>query len=303
MPQKPDATKTPEEQLAELQAQLEKANKSIEKLTGERDAYRGDLDQAMKLVRLDTPDDEALAALRYTMQKAGYSHAEIEEYVRAQTEPAPTPKTQPRERTPSTDGYRDQPDPSNNDVLLEGLREVLGVFAKRLDTIEGTVQQSNMRATRMTAADLRSRIDEQVSTAIDSDKTLATILKRIDGEGKTKARDSLSKELLLQTKELLRETAKNQRELTPDVVKEVVKKATEEVGTRYRTVIGDPSTLGRTPETVAEQQRFLNEKPVEAPDFNPETDTLSDIRAKSREWGADVLSRDVAKASTEESVV
>ena len=79
-------------------------------------------------------------------------------------------------------------------------------------------------------------------------------------------------------------------------------KAAAAVNARYRRLVGDPSRLGRAPETSAGQDRFVNSKPVDAP-VHKKGLSFSDAQSQVQSWAADMLMRSVAEDSTDASRV
>lgn len=288
--------------LEELQAQLAQAQEALKTLKTEKDELAADMDHALALVRLDTEPTKVEASLRRMMARAGYSHGEIEAYIKESLQapaPEPRPAAKPKEKAVQTaDDEGD--DQGSMDPALEA---ILRTLASEVVSLRQKVSEVSGREVGRSAGEMRSRIDQEITKRLDSDEQLATILKKVSPDA-SKARDSVTKDVLLMTKELLREKQReNGGRLDPSWIGAAVEKATAEVGTRYRTVIGDPSTLGRTPETVAEATRFLKTEPVKAPEFKAGETSLADLREQSRQWATDALSRDLAKESTEESVV
>jgi len=67
-------------------------------------------------------------------------------------------------------------------------------------------------------------------------------------------------------------------------------KASQTVYDKFRSVIGDPDKIQRSPETATDSDSLFNKPPVETPVYE-KGDSMGDINVKTREWTLDHLLR------------
>ena len=66
---------------------------------------------------------------------------------------------------------------------------------------------------------------------------------------------------------------------------------------KFRSVIGDPDKIQRSPETATDSDSLFNKPPVEPPKFE-KGDSMGDINVKTREWTLDTLLRGARDGSS-----
>lgn len=78
------------------------------------------------------------------------------------------------------------------------------------------------------------------------------------------------------------------------ILEEAVKAAKAVYG-KYRTIVGDPSRIGRAPETGAGEDYIQNTKPVPPPNHDKKAPAHVN-QARTREWVVDQLTRASAES-------
>lgn len=294
-----------EPSIEDLKKQVAAMQAAMDQMKKEKEVTDADLTHAINLVRLDTEPEKVEASLRRMMAKAGYSHGEIEAYIAETLHGEP-----PEDAVPEAPARQPAKQPAKQPQGAQGgandgeLAQVLRALASEIVDLKKEMGTMASREVGRSGKEMRTQMDTRISALLDSSKELNTIVGKLSPDA-SKAKETLRKDALLFAKENLKgKQRENGGRLDPAWIDEAVKEAVAEVGTRYRTVIGDPSEIGRTPETVAEATRFLKTEPVKAPEFVPGKTSLTDIREQSRAWATDTIARAMAeKAPGEESVV
>ncbi len=142
---------------------------------------------------------------------------------------------------------------------------------------------------------LQTMFNEQLEQVVDGAPELATIMKRAGADNASEVRQILLEDLDRTTRQLLQKRREATRTWDNKWIGEEARKAAALLQKRYRTVIADPSLLGPS-ETVAEADRFLASKPVEAPVYKPGM-SLGDAQAASRSFASDQIARAIAEAA------
>jgi len=76
----------------------------------------------------------------------------------------------------------------------------------------------------------------------------------------------------------------------PNWFTEEAGKAAKTVYDKFRSVIGDPDKIQRSPETATDSDSLFNKPPVDPPKYE-KGDSMGDINVKTREWTLDTLLR------------
>lgn len=267
MPGTEEATRTGEEQLAVpiKVGDQEFDQAAVEALLKEK----ADLEKYRKYGRRlmlgdGTFDKDREEAVRHLMTDAQFEPGAIDQYVDAQkigaevgeegegteeepevTDPEPKPK-------PKAGGG----EPDERDKMIDELRA-------RLDAVE---QQSEGERTRR----LEGKLDSAVGAALDSNKDLGTLLKRgteLNGvEGDDLRRAHFQNSIRQQTAANLRKRKAAGGMYQEGWLKEEADKAAVQVANEYRSVIGDPSLLGRAPETGTGEDQLVPTEPPKKPE-------------------------------------
>lgn len=237
--------------------------------------------------------EERELATRAVMSDAGYSPEMIEAWVEQVQQGGEEPEgedmttvtgSQPTPEGEETGGGEDPRD--------QQIRE-----------LQARLEQIEQRTTQNRTDDLKLRLDQAVSGALDESeavRTLLTAAERLNGPDEDGRRKSqIAAQLREQTLERLRQRKARGGHFSPEWFQEEALKAADVVADAYRSVIGDPAKLGRAPETVTGEDMFRSLKPVEEPKPDRNADqatrrqmaldytegTLMEIAAKASQGG------------------
>lgn len=261
------------------------AKSQLSGLAGEKKVLEERWNDAQKLLRTDLPAAETEAAMRRVMAAAGRSPEEIESQLASLR--GDTEEEEPRSRRGR-----------------EGDDEVTATVKRQQQELE----QLKSQAQKNREAGLRSVLDLSVKSALDTNKDLDTLVRKLasvqDDDGTKTAEiassiratfrgevtDALKKRLARRRVEAGGQWDDSWIELEgPAAAKEVVAK--------YRTLIGDPSKLGRSSDAETGYESLISSKPVPAPKWKPgmnETNAGNDIRG----WAVDSLLRGAVETGT-----
>ena len=259
---------------------------SIKQLIDSRDEagkYKEYNEQARKLIspQMDNPQERE-SAIRYLMTQEGYSPNDIEEYIGWSNDATSDTSQQEHQggEIPNQDFYPEQ-DPQMEQYLQEQER-MKEQEQQRMMQIED--RQSQL-STEMMKRDMNTALN---STVEDSDK-FKKLLSLSSGE------DSKSSEILRQEVEsAMMQNLRNRRTKGESFNKswfgEEASNAVNLVYDKFRSVIGDPDKIQRSPETATDSDNLFNKPPVDPPKYE-KGDDMGKINVKTREWTLDTLLR------------
>lgn len=264
------------EEYAKLTSQGQRASELEKQLEGERGGWK----HVQRLMRGGGSPDEIAESVRYVMQREGYSNSEIEEYIRANTAPSPEEKPSKKAtKTPAAEDPDEEGEPSE---------------------LEMKVGAVDRRLAQMEYERLQRKLDTGVEEAIDSNTDLSKLISALEDpseeEGKSKENREqrlaeIRKDVERETRDRLRSRrSSSQGRWNDDWIREEAAKAVQAVYSRYRTLVGDPARLGRTSETGAGEDRFVNKQPVKPP-VPKKGMKLDQASTQTRDWALDVLVR------------
>lgn len=214
------------------------------------------------LLRTDTKPEVREEAMRFLMSQNNYTSEQIEEYMaRAKGTPASDPAN-PEQLTPEQ--------------------------AALVDT------QTQVKQVRVTQ--LRGMMDSALNSQFDSTTPVGVLLgelKKYQGEkfDEKKLRPVLTEKIRRETLDRLKiRRAQGRGDFQDGWIAEEAKAAAEAVAQEYRTVIGDVSLIGQSPETVSGEDEFLKSAPVAAPAYKAGTPT-GDTQTQAHSYTVDALSR------------
>lgn len=152
--------------------------------------------------------------------------------------------------------------------------------------------EENARTARLQM--LEQTVHRSVTGTIDSHDRLATLLEGVDkSQGRDQARQAyqtLSEQIRERTIAALQARVSRGERFSESWIEPAVKAAADQVYSSFRAVIGDPSALGRSPETDDGAGERLRREPVPAPQAG-KIFGVENAQASLREWNADQLSR------------
>ena len=269
---------------AEKATALEQKTKQLEE----------DWGHTQKLLRQGGDPAEQEASIRHVLKRAGYSDAEVQQYLESQAGgDQDEPREEPRPRT------RQRREEAGGDQELR----------QEIEGLKKTAAEQEYRR-------LAGMMESTIGRTLDSHKETASLIKDMVvlkgmNDDKFNPEDYRS-ELLGTLREEIEQAAKKgiaQRRAeavrltrNPDAwsdswIAEEAAKAAVAVSSKYRKNLPDVNKLGPTSHEATSEHFILNRKPVEPPTFKRGMDT-SDAQAKARAWAADHLMRTVAEIDT-----
>lgn len=231
------------------------------------------------LLKPDTDPAKVEGSLRRVMAKEGYTPEQIETYL-AEQKGGGVPKGKPAQD-------EGEEDPDALTVHLQEQEEKI----KRLSASQERVEKDRLAAI----------LDRSVSTALDSTKDLANLMKLLtqpagedDGEETDRAsavRQQVLEDVQRETLQRLRvRRAKAGGDFEERWMSEEAVNAAKAVYGKLRTLVGNPSRLGRASDVSAEQDYVETVKPKAAPEYKRGM-TPDKASEASRDWAVDTLLR------------
>lgn len=263
-------------------AELLKAKEDLDYLRQDYNKLVSFREATTKVMRSDVDPVARETAARHILSDMGYRDTEIDDYVNdwmtTQTNKDTHPmKNQQSESSESND------DDNNARQIAEAILQA---------------QQEAQRATeelhRMKADQLNTRLNSHIVMGLETNQNARTMLNKLEEiNGKDallSARAAIERDIRQQTLENLRSRRTAAGVFEEAWISEESGKATEQVLSKYRSVIGDPNRLGRAPETDSSANEFMNRKPLSAPAWKPGTSN-GDIESALDAYNKDALSR------------
>jgi len=226
-------------------------------------------------------DQDREASVRYLMSQEGYTPEEINEYVNwsqnvETDEPAepvyeePTPA--PQQEVPYEEDHYQQ---YQQEIAMREQEQ------QRMSEIED--RQHRLGADMM---------KKELSTAIESTFSTNEHIQKLMGleSGGENRQQILKNEIENATLDGLRKRRAGGESYNPSWFVEEASKAAQLVYDKFRSVIGDPDKIQRSPETATDSDSLFNKPPVEPPKYE-KGDDMGDINVKAREYTLDHLLR------------
>ena len=239
-------------------------------------------EHAKTLISSGQHSDEAReTSVRYLMSQEGYTPEEINEYVNwSQNVGTDEPSEQPVYEQP-TPTYQEEE--TQNDYYQQYQQET----AMR--------EQENNRMHEIEERQHRLGADmmkKELSTAIDSTFTSNEAIQKLMSieSGGDNRQQIIKSEIENATLDGLRRRRAGGESYNPNWFAEEASKAAQLVYDKFRSVIGDPDKIQRSPETATDSDSLFNKPPVEPPKYE-KGDNMGDINVKAREYTLDHLLR------------
>lgn len=266
--------------LTELEPQLQA-------LTTKSKQADEDLAHISKLMR---GDKDANASISYLMKRQGASDADIAAYLSSLESPE-TPSQKPASGRKGADS-----DESDADPAFEELRRDVGAM--------------KASQAKLDRARLEGLLDTSIKSSLDKNTDLSVFLGALskispeEGEGAGSRLTQIHEDVRRETLDRLRarRSANGGNTWNDSWITEETEAATKAILGRLRTVVGDPSKMGRAPEASTGEDRFINKQPVPAPKPTKGM-TIEKAQAATREWAVDGLLRAASQPSTGASAV
>jgi hypothetical protein len=228
-------------------------------------------------------DQDRETSVRYLMSQEGYTPEEINEYVNwSQDVGTDAPAAQPVYEQP-TPVAQEEEVPQNEDYYQQYQQET----AMR--------EQENQRMHEIEERQHRLGADmmkKELSTAIDTTLTNNEYIQKLMSieSGGENRKGVLKNEIENATLEGLRIRRAGGESYSNAWFAEEASKAAQLVYDKFRSVIGDPDKIQRSPETATNSDSLFNKPPVEPPKYE-KGDNMGDINVKAREYTLDHLLR------------
>jgi len=229
-------------------------------------------------------DDNREQAVRYLMSQEGYAPEDINEYIewtkqieQPTAEPAPESTYDP-ELTLEND-YPEEP--QFNEAQYQQEMMMREQEQMRMAEIENRQQKLGTEMMR-----------KEMTSALESAFTQSEEIKKLMGvneEGNNR-KDILRGEVETIMMENLRKRRASGENYNPNWFAEEAGNATKLVYDKFRSVIGDPDKIQRSPETATDSDNLFNKPPVDPPKYE-KGDDMGSINTKTREWTLDTLLR------------
>lgn len=247
----------------------------FERLRAENEALRNS-EQSMA-VMLD-PNADLTAkknAARTVLLAQGYDPSHVEEWVGVYDE---------------IDNYQEAPEEDNSmeDNSLDLDFEDPQARAKAAE-LESALNQ-------MRARNLKESMEKQISSAMDSNNDLKILKEWMsstrNGEDLSPVFSTLSENVRQNALENLRKRRDAEGRFDESWLDDAVNTAATKIAKDMLTVIGDPSKIGRVPETAGQTETLSRRKPVELPDTKGKS--FGDVEGQLRDWTTDQILRSLA---------
>lgn len=280
-PEAPSTGSNPE--VATLQARLAAREAELAAAQSRYESLNRNWEAAQTLLSPDNNDPNTVeTAFRTAMAGAGYSRDQIEQQIEA---------------------YRSAQGPMGSDDGNEDVEESDDGTRAYMEQLAANQQKLAQETSQARRTQLESLMGSSIGMAVDGSKDLNTLITRLAtldggdvGEAKESRRQILAGEIRNEATRLLRQ----QRESaggnwSDNWIPAATQKAAEIVYKKYRTVIGDPSKIGRVTETDAGE--FLAQRPPVKPPEYRKGMAMEDAGKSVRDFAVDTLLRGVASSS------
>lgn len=238
------------------------------------------------LLKPGTDPSKVEGSLRRVMAKEGYTPEQIEAYL-VENRSGGVPQSRGKQQEPE-----EEEEPDQLVTHLQGQDEQI----KRL-----AANQERAEKARLSAV-----LDRSVGSALDGTQELATLLKLLsqstDDEGGEETgraaaiRQQVLGDIQRETLERLRvRRTKAGGDFDERWMGEEAVNAAKAVYGKMRTLIGNPSRLGRATDVSAEQDYVTNVKPKSAPEYKKGM-TPDKVSESARDWAVDTLLRASSEA-------
>jgi hypothetical protein len=262
---------------AALRAELAARDAELSRMRMEHQSLNRNWEAAKNLLSPENTDPNSVESnFRTAMAGAGFSQDQIEAQLEAY--------------------HAARSSVSSDDE--EGDSGVNEEVASRLANMEVEQQRISNETNMARRGQLEGLMNSSLSMAVDSNKDLNTLIKRLsslDGDEQSlqSRKAVIASEVRNEATRLLRE----QRQLaggnwSDQWIPAATQRAAEIVHKKYRTVIGDPSRIGRVTETDAGE--FLASRPPVKPPEYRKGMSMEDAGKSVRDFAVDALLRGVA---------
>jgi hypothetical protein len=247
-------------------------------------------ENAKKLISPSGVDDESREqAVRFLMSQEGYTVEDINEYINWTKQIAEEPTEQPQMETPSYDDEElENPDEAPKSSFDEPrYQEEMMMREQEQQRITNVENRQQKLGAEMMRKEMMSALNNTIG---NNDKIQKLMNLSPESSEDSKREDVIKIEVETQMMDNLRRRRASGENYNPSWFAEEASKAADLVYDKFRSVIGDPDRIQRSPETATDSDSLFNKPPVEPPKFET-GDTMGDINVKAREWTLDTLLR------------
>ena len=238
-------------------------------------------EQAKLLISPNSGDTETREnAVRYLMTQEGYSSQDIEEYISWTNNTA--------QEIEGSEAQNEQPiyeQPQYDQAQQAQYEEQLRMQEQERNRL-GELEE---RQSRISSEMMKKEMDEVLQSRFDSSDDIRKLMGVVEEGDASERLNVLKKEVETTMLEGLRSRRQAGENFKKSWFDEEASKATKLVYDKFRSVIGDPDKIQRSPETATEDSLF-NKPPVDPPKYE-KGDDMGDINIKAREWTLDTLLR------------
>ena len=227
-------------------------------------------------------DTERESAVRYLMSQEGYSAEDINEYI-DWTKNAAVEAESMQYEEPQQQPQQPQEEVSQEEMAAyQQYQEQLYMQEQERQRMENIEKRQD----RMGADMMKKQLNESLESAFSSDENIKKLMDLSENDNRSQI---LKTEVETQMLEGLRQRRAAGESFNANWFAEEAGKATKLVYDKFRSVIGDPDKIQRSPETATEDSLF-NKPPVDPPKYE-KGDDMGSINTKTRDWTLDTLLR------------
>ena len=237
-------------------------------------------------------------AVRYLMTQEGYTPQDIEEYITWTNQP-PEPQEESVEMQPDPELFKPQAEENYDpdQLLLQQQQEQYRMQQEQLmqEQEQQRLNQIEDRQQRLGAEMMKKELNNALNNTISTDENIKKLM-GLESGGENR-QEVLRHEVEAAMLESLRNRRAAGENFNPAWFTEEAGKAAQTVYDKFRSVIGDPDKIQRSPETVTDSDSLFNKPPVN-PHKYEKGDDMGTINVKTREWTLDTLLRGAQEGAT-----
>lgn len=229
-------------------------------------------------------------AVRYLMTQEGYTSQDIEEYITWTNQEPEAPQEQPVTQPESELEFQTEESYDPDQLLLQQQQEQYRIQQEQYmqEQEQQRLNQIEDRQQRLGAEMMKKELNNALNATIDNDENIKKLM-GIESGGENR-QEVLKHEVEAAMLESLRTRRAAGENFNPAWFSEEAGKAAKTVYDKFRSVIGDPDKIQRSPETATDSDSLFNKPPVNPPTYE-KGDSMGDINVKTREWTLDTLLR------------
>ena len=234
---------------------------------------------ASKLINNSFADEaERMNSVKYLLQQEGYNNEQISAYLQTINNP----------EQPESEGQVMQEPTPQPQIDNSAYEQAMQEQQDRLEALEA--QQR-----KMSSSSLKTDLHQTVDGVLTGHKDIQALLHKFNslnpGENVDARMDLFKNEIMRETMDNLRERKNAGGIFDKSWFNEETNRAADSVVAKFRTVIGDPNRIQRSPETGSELSSFINSKPVDPPSYEVGDRVMGKGESKVKDYTRDALTR------------